>query len=125
MVKEKVPKNGDKGAKDPSGFSWPTYGKLALDILTLFSMLLGIVATFFNLFIAGFLVGLAAGLSFSREIYAFFRRIGHLYAAQGIIKSLIAIGTLIFFIIAIPTFAIAAIIGFGVMYLIYFLFSKR
>ncbi len=88
-------------------------------------MFLGVVATFFNLFIAGFLVGLAVGLSFSREIYAFFSKISHIYAAQGVIKSLIAVGTVIFFIIAIPTFAIAAIVGFGLMYLIYFLFSKK
>lgn len=79
-------------------------------------MLVGIILSFFYIHMGGILVGLAFGLCFFEELLAYFLQFGGRYSEQGLFKTLMSIGTVIFFLFAIPTFILAAAVGFGIMY---------
>lgn len=81
-------------------------------------MLAGIILTIFYPHIGGTLVGLGFGICFFDEIYQAFVQLGDFYAEQGLFKTLMWVIALLYFLISIPAFIIAAFIGFGIIYLI-------
>jgi hypothetical protein len=81
-------------------------------------MLAGIILSFFYIHIGGTLVGLGFGIGFFEEIFNFFHQIRNLYAEAGLFKTLMSIGTVLYLLITIPAFIIAAAIGFGIIFLV-------
>jgi hypothetical protein len=95
-----------------------------IEIFASILMFAGLVLSFFYHLVGGFLVGLACGIAFFDEIYEYFLLIRDSYISKGLFKTLMWIGTILYFLIAIPAFVIAAVIGFGVIFLIRWSFSK-
>lgn len=81
-------------------------------------LLIGIILAFFYIHIGGTLVGLGFGVCFFDEIHSYFLQLRDLYTEQGLFKTVMWVGTIVYFLIAIPAFIIASAIGYGVMYLI-------
>lgn len=86
-------------------------------------VLAGIILAFFYIHIGGMLVGLGVGICFFEEIYSYFLQLRNLYTQQGLFKTLIFIGTILYFLISIPAFIIATGVGFGAMFLIRWAFN--
>lgn len=90
-----------------------------IEILAGLLMIVGIILTFTGFFHSGGgLVGLGVGLCFYKEIHGYFVQLKDIYVEQGIFKTLMLIGMVIYFLITIPAFIIGVAIGFGAMYLI-------
>lgn len=89
-----------------------------LEILAGALMLIGIILSFFYTHIGGSLVGLGAGICFFEELRIYLTTLRDFYTERGLFKTLMFIGVIIYFLIAIPAFIIAAAIAFGGMYLI-------
>lgn len=81
-------------------------------------MLVGIILAFFYLHVGAMLVGLAFGICFFNEIQDYFVQLRDLYIAQGLFKTVMLIGTVLYLLLSIPSFVIAAFIGFGAIYLL-------
>jgi len=81
-------------------------------------MLIGIILSFFYTHIGGAFVGLAVGICFFEEIHGYFLRLRDSYSEQSLFKTVMSIGTILYFLIVIPAFIIATAIGFGAIYLI-------
>lgn len=110
----------DKGIRKKCDFFW----NRRIEIFSGALVLVGIVLAFFYIHIGGFLVGLGFGICFFEDIKEYFTRLRDFYTEKGLFKTLILVGTILYFLIAIPVFIIAAAIGFAAMYLIWF-FTKR
>ena len=84
----------------------------------------GLVLAFFYTHLGGILVGLGMGICFYKEISNYFLHIRDYYTELGLVKTLIWVATLLYFLISIPAFIIATAIGVGVMHLIRWAFKK-
>jgi hypothetical protein len=110
-IREKLLKNKklDKGVN----FFW----KWRFEFLAGVLMILGIILSFFYLHIGGALVGLATGIGFYDEIQSFLLQIKGFYSEHGVFKTLMCLGTILYFLISIPVFIIAVAVGFGLIFL--------
>ena len=86
--------------------------------------LVGIILSFFYIHIGGTLVGLGFGLCFFDEVHNYFLQLRDFYIEQGLFKTLMWIGTILYFLIAIPAFIISAAIGYAAIFLIRWSFKK-
>lgn len=115
----KVPEEDSKPQKESRLMKTPIHYIAAI------LMVLGLIIAFFKVGTGGFLVGIAVGITFSKELYSYFF-VNPVYAVeeQGLFKILMLIGALLYFLIAATFFVIGLLIGFGILALIYFL-KKR
>jgi len=87
-------------------------------------VLVGLILAFFYIHIGGALVGLGFGICFFEEMHNYFIQLRDIYTEHGVFKSLILIGTVIYFLIAVPIFVITSAVGYGAMYIINWLMKK-
>lgn len=87
-------------------------------------MFVGVILSFFYMDIGGLLVGLGFGLCFFEDILSFFLQLKGRLTETGLFKTLISVGVVIFFLIAIPLFILGVAIGFGIMYLLRIFLKK-
>lgn len=87
-------------------------------------MILGIVLAFFYLQIGGALVGLAVGISFYDELQKYFLHAREYATVEGLFKTLMLVGLLLYLLLAATAFVIAGVIAFVVMSVIH-LFMTR
>ena len=118
-VKEKMGQYAEKiksheGVKKGVNFLWDRRMEFFSGAL----MLVGIVLAFFYTHIGGGLVGLGFGICFCDEIRAYFVRLRDLFTEHSLFKTVMLVGTIVYFLIVIRAFVIAAAIGFGVMCLV-------
>lgn len=85
---------------------------------------LGLILALFYIHLGAMLVGLGFGICFFQEIHHYFLQIRESYTRQSLFKILVGIAIVLFLLLCIPVFIIAAAIGFGVMYLIRTAFKK-
>ncbi|MCC5831954.1 MAG: hypothetical protein JJU12_02805 [Chlamydiales bacterium] len=97
---------------------WEPFWSHRIEILSGTLLIVGLVLSFFYLRLGGALVGLGFGVCFYEEMHNYFIQLRDLYIANGVFKTLILIGTVVFFLIAIPIFIIACAVGYGALYLI-------
>lgn len=90
---------------------WVEFGSAAL-------MILGIIFTFFYHHFGSVLVGLAVGMCFYDGISSYFAHLGERYTAQGLFKTLMVIGTVLFLLLIAPGFLIAAAAAYGIVALV-------
>ena len=95
----------------------------ALEIISAAAVLIGIVLTFFYIHVGAALVGLGIGLCFYQEICSILAHAGGYYTNLGLLKTLILIGMLLFFLIAIPSFIIILALVCAIMFLIRWTFK--
>jgi|GEM_PF-1626541 len=117
-VKEKLSTAFDKIKKDEkinTFFNWIWENRLYVFSAAL--MIIGIIFAFYYVHIGGALVGLAAGLSFYDEINGYFVQLREFYSSRGLFKSLMVVGLAIYFLIAVPVFIVALVVGFIAIYL--------
>ena len=100
------------------------FWKKRIEFLAGALMLMGIILSFFYSRSGGALVGLGFGVCFFDEIYNSFLKLRDFYTEQGLFKTLMWIATILFFLISIPAFIIAAAIGFGAIFVIRWSFKK-
>lgn len=81
-------------------------------------MFFGLVFSIFYMHLGGLLVGIAFGICFYDEIQNYFYKARTIYVAQGFFKTLMLIGTLVYFLITIPAFILGAALGFGILFLL-------
>ena len=122
MVEPKNPKKSEERERYKQGADY--FLDHRVEFFSGALVLIGIILSFFYIHLGGMLVGLGFGICFFEEIYAYFLQVKGYYTEQGLFKTLIWIGTLLYFLIAIPAFIISVAIGFGVMYLIRHSFKK-
>lgn len=75
-------------------------------------MIIGLILAFFFLELGAFLVGLSFGLMFAHELQDYFIGIRASLNQNGLVKTLIMIGTLLFLLLAITLFIIGVAIGY-------------
>lgn len=95
-----------------------------IEIFSGLLLIAGIILAFFYIHIGGVLVGLGVGLCFFEEMHSYFVQLRDFFLEHGIFKSLILIATIIYLLIAVPTFVLAAAVGYAAMYLVS-LFAKK
>lgn len=117
---EKKPFLDKEGLRKGADFFW----NRRIEFISGALMLAGIILSFFYIHIGGALVGLAFGICFFNEIYTYFVQLRDLYTEQGLFKTIMSIATVLYFLISIPAFILAAAIGFAAMYLIRHLQKK-
>lgn len=81
-------------------------------------LLAGIIVAFFSFHFGGVLVGLGFGICFFEEMHQYFIQLRDLFSDHGIFKTLMIVGVIIYFLIAIPAFVVASAVGYGAMYII-------
>ncbi|NGX61216.1 MAG: hypothetical protein K940chlam9_00699 [Chlamydiae bacterium] len=81
-------------------------------------VLIGLILSYFYVHIGGALLGLGFGACFFEEIYNYFSELRDLITENGIFKTLILVATILFFLIAIPSFIMAVAVGFVAIYII-------
>lgn len=108
-----------KGGKSLEAI-WDYRVELASGIL----LLVGIILSFFTLRLGGVLVGLGFGICFFEEMHQYFVMLRDLFLEHGLFKSLILVGAILYFLMAIPSFIISAAVGYAAIYLIRY-FSKK
>jgi hypothetical protein len=93
-------------------------GDHATEIVSGVCVFLGLILIFFYIHWGAALVGLGIGICFSQEICRTIARTGVYYNEMGLFRTLLLIATMLFFLIALPTFVIALGLGCGAMYFI-------
>ncbi len=89
------------------------------DTVAYVAMILGILILFFEPFYGGAIIGIVAGLYFSKEIMVPVRNLEGFIEELGMVRSLILGGLLLAFFIKLPMAFIGAAIAVGVKQLIY------
>ncbi len=115
-------KRGKDSLKEPHRFD-PIFN-YTTEIVGLILVFIGLVLSFFYILTGSTLVGLGFGFTFHKEIFSYFLRLKEYFTEQGILKTLVLIGTILFLLVTLPAFIIAAVIGFGVMLLFRWSFRK-
>lgn len=91
------------------------------DVVSYILMILGILLLFFQPIYGGLIIGVIAGIYFSREIVEFFKNLDNVVERQGLVRSLIFGGTLLAFFISAP----AIFVGLAVVVALrYFLMNE-
>lgn len=96
----------------------------SLEILSGALMLVGIILSFFYPHTGGALAGLGFGICFFNEIQNYTFQFLDIYSEQGIFKTLMLLATILYFLISLPAFIIAAAIGFGAIFVLRLSFKK-
>ncbi|MCH9625198.1 MAG: hypothetical protein S4CHLAM123_03680 [Chlamydiales bacterium] len=105
----------DEPEKQPSpNFFWDN----RLEIFSGALILSGLILAFFYLQIGGSLVGLGFGMCFYDEVHTYFLQLRDYAQDKGLFKTLVWIGVVLYFLIGIPAFVIAALIGYGALFFI-------
>lgn len=101
------------------------YFKLhGLNLVSGILMVVGIILSFFYIHVGGALVGLAVGMSFYDELQRYFFHARDYATIEGLFKTLMLVGLLLYLLLAATSFVIATVIGFVVMSLIH-LFNHK
>lgn len=87
-------------------------------------MILGIILAFFYLQIGGALVGLAVGISFYDELQRYFFHAREYATVEGLFKTLMLVGLLLYLLLAATAFVIAVVVAFVIMSIVH-LFMTR
>lgn len=87
-------------------------------------MILGIILAFFYLQIGGALVGLAVGISFYDELQKYFFHAREYATVEGLFKTLMLVGLLLYLLLAATAFVIAVVVAFVVMSIIHLFISR-
>ncbi len=87
-------------------------------------LLVGLVLSFFYFRIGGALVGLGFGICFFEEMHQYFIQLRDIYIEHGVFRSVMLVGVVVYFLIAVPSFIVAAAVGYGAMYLIRWIVKK-
>ncbi len=93
-------------AKEFIGNRWVEVGSGCL-------MVIGLILSFFYVWMGGILVGLAVGLCFYDGIRAYFVKLSDYYVAQGLFKTLMIIGMALYLLFIAPLFLISIVVGYG------------
>ena len=88
-------------------------------------MVLGIILSFFYLNFGGALVGLATGMGFFDELQRYFFHAREYAIAEGLFKTLLLVGLLLFLLLAATAFVIAVVIAFVIMSMIHLFFLRN
>lgn len=91
------------------------------DLVAYIILILGIILLFFMPIYGGLLIGLVAGVYFSKEIVAILKNFNQFIEQQGVARSLVIAGLLLAFLIVAPSIFIGAAI---VVCLRWFVFSN-
>lgn len=89
-----------------------------IEIFSSLLLLAGIILAYFYMQIGGTLVGLGFGICFYEEIHGYFLELRGFYTEKGLYKTLMWAGMILYFLISIPAFIIASVIGYGAMSLV-------
>lgn len=89
-----------------------------LEIISGLLLLIGLILALFYPFTGGALVGLGFGLYFFPEMRGYLLRLRELYVAQGVFKTLMLIGIIVFFLLEILFFIIGVAIGYAIRLLL-------
>lgn len=82
-------------------------------------LIIGIILLFFHPFYGGLLIGIISGFYFSSEILAFIKTANQLIDEQGTVRSLIAGGVLLGFLISAPAIFLGIIIAIAVRQILF------
>lgn len=82
-------------------------------------LIIGIILLFFHAFYGGLLIGIISGFYFSSELIAFIKSANQLIDEQGIVRSLIAGGVLLAFLISAPAIFIGMIIAIAIRQILF------
>jgi hypothetical protein len=88
-------------------------------------MIVGIILSFFYLHLGGALVGLATGVGFFDELQRYFFHARDYAIAEGLFKTLLLVGVLLFLLLSATAFVIAVVISFVVMSMIHLFFLRN
>lgn len=78
-------------------------------------MLLGIILAFFYLQIGGALVGFGFGLYFFEEIRNYFLKAKGAYSTEGLFRTLMLLGMLLYLLLAATAFVLATVVAVVIM----------
>lgn len=95
------------------------------NILSGLLMIVGLVFSFFYIHVGGALVGLAVGISFYDELQRYFFHARDYATMEGLFKTLMLVGLLLYLLLAATAFVIAVVIGFVVMAVIHLIRFKE
>jgi hypothetical protein len=90
-----------------------------LEIVAGTLVLVGIILAFFYLQIGGALVGAGFGLYFFDEIRLYFLKVRGFYSMDGLFRTLMLLGLLLYLLLAIPLFLLATLLATVLMTLVY------
>lgn len=99
-------------------------GDHTLEVLSGILVFVGLVLSFFYIHLGGALIGLGFGICFYPDFRNYFLHFRDSYTALGLFKTLVGVATLLYFLLSIPAFILAATLGFALMYLIGWAFKK-
>ncbi|MFZ0565750.1 MAG: hypothetical protein WAM28_06160 [Chlamydiales bacterium] len=100
------------------------FWNIRFEVISGVLVLLGIILAFFYRRVGGVLVGVGFGICFFEELLNYFTSLRDFYSEKGLFKTLILIGVVVYFLIVLPSFIIAAAIGFAAMYLLRIVFKQ-
>jgi hypothetical protein len=103
---------------------WEPAWRHRIEIFASILLIAGLVLSFYYFRLGGALVGMGFGVCFYEEMHNYFIQLRDLFIDQSVFKTVVLVGTIIFFLIAIPIFIVASAIGYGAMYLVN-LIAKR
>ncbi|MCH9626848.1 MAG: hypothetical protein S4CHLAM2_04790 [Chlamydiales bacterium] len=116
-------KDPDKTPDFWNGLKEAVWG-LRVEIFAGVLLLVGLILSFFYFRIGGALVGLGFGICFFEEMHQYFIQLRDIYVEHGLFRSVMLVGVVIYFLITIPSFVVAAAVGYGAMYLIRWIVKK-
>lgn len=89
--------------------SWLDYlANNTRDVVAYVLLVIGIIMLFFQPLYGGLLIGLVAGIYFSREIIRFVKNCENMIEEEGVVRSIILCGTVLAFFISAPAIFIGA-----------------
>jgi uncharacterized membrane protein len=88
------------------------------DIIAYVLLILGIILLFFQHLYGGFLIGLVAGIYFSKEIIYLINNYEDFIENEGLVRSLILAGTLLAFLISAPAIFVGIAIAIALKILL-------
>lgn len=88
-------------------------------------MIVGIILSFFYIHVGGVLVGFAVGLGFFEELQKYFFHARDYATTEGLFKTLLLVGLLLFLLLAATSFVIAAVIAFVLMSLVHLFYLRH
>lgn len=86
------------------------------DVVAYVLMIIGIILLFFQPVYGGLIIGVVAGVYFSKEIIQIIKELDRVVDQQGLVRSLIFGGTLLAFFISAPAIFVGAAVVIGLRY---------
>lgn len=103
----------------PNGPSANFFQPSTKDMIAYILLVLGIILLFFQHLYGGILIGIVAGVYFSKEILSIIRNANDYIEEQGLARSLIIAGILLAFLISAPAIFIGAAIVVGLRWFVF------